>query len=324
MRAIRVGAAQFEAKDADKEYNLGVIESLAGEAAEHGAEMVNFHECSIPGYTFLENLTREQVEALSEAVPDGPSTDRLIAIAGSLRLTLAAGLVERDGDRLFNTYVVVNGNGLIASHRKIHAFVHDSLTCGDRYTVFDHADCRFGILTCYDNNLPENVRLTAMMGAEIVLMPHVTGCLPSPMPGRGKVAPEIWANRDLDPVSCRQEFDGPKGRGWIMRWLPARAYENGVYAIYTNPIGVDGDTIKPGGSMILDPFGEILVECRALGDEVVLATLDPEKAKVSSGQAFIRARRPELYQQMVEPNPAIGPGGRPEIWWKQIRDKKQA
>ena len=35
--------------------------------------------------------------------------------------------------------------------------------------------------------------------------------------------------------------------------------ENGVYAIYSNPIGVEGGTIKPGGSMILDPFGEILV-----------------------------------------------------------------
>jgi len=181
------------------------------------------------------------------------------------------------------------------------------------------AGCRFGILTCYDNNLPENVRITAMMGAEIILMPHVTGCLPSPMPGRGTVDPKIWANRELDPVRCRQEFDGPKGRGWILRWLPARTYENGVYGIYTNPIGVDGGTIKPGGSMILDPFGEILAECRRLGDDVVVATLDPEKIKVASGQSYIRARRPELYAKMVEPNPALGPGGRPQVWWKKHR-----
>ena len=319
MRQIRIGAAQFETRDADKNYNLGVIESLAAKAADQGAEMVCFHECSIPGYTFLENLAPEGVAALAEPVPGGPSTDRLVAAARSLGVTLAAGLVEKDGDRLFNCYVVVDGNGLVAKHHKIHAFIHDSLTCGDHYTVFDCAGCRFGILTCYDNNLPENVRLTAMMGAEIVLMPHVTGCLPSPMPGRGSVDPEIWKNRELDPVRCRQEFDGPKGRGWIMRWLPARAYENGVYAVYTNPIGVDGDTIKPGGSMILDPFGEILMECRALGDDVVVATLDPRKLEVASGQAYIRARRPELYAKMVEPNPAIGPDGRPEIWWKKIR-----
>lgn len=321
MRTIRIGAAQFEAADGDKEFNFSRIEALAHEAVAAGAELVSFHECSIPGYTFLENLTRDQVAELAEPVPDGPSTRRLISLAEALNATLAAGLVEIEDDKLYNTYVVVDGNGLLAKHHKIHAFVHDALVCGDRYTVFDHLDCRFGVLTCYDNNLPENVRLTAMMGAEIILMPHVTGCLPSPMPGRGTVAPEIWQNREADPVTCRQEFDGPKGRGWIMRWLPARAFENGVYAIYTNPIGVEGDTIKPGGSMILDPFGEILVECRKLGDEVVVATLDPAKRGVSSGVAFINARRPDLYAKMVEPNPNLGAGGRPEIWWKKIREK---
>jgi predicted amidohydrolase len=150
-------------------------------------------------------------------------------------------------------------------------------------------------------------------------MPHVTGCLPSPMPGRGKVAPEVWHNREADPVACRQEFDGPKGRGWIMRWLPARAYENGVYAVYSNPIGVEGDTIKPGGSMILDPFGEVIAECHRLGDEVVVATLDPAKLDVAPGRGYIRARRPELYGAMTEPNPQLGPDKRPEIWWKKRR-----
>ena len=59
----------------------------------------------------------------------------------------------------------------------------------------------------------------------------------------------MWETRHRDPVSLRQEFDGPKGRAWLHRWLPTRAYENGVYAIYSNPIGIDGGTVKPGGSM---------------------------------------------------------------------------
>jgi hypothetical protein len=153
-------------------------------------------------------------------------------------------------------------------------------------------------------------------------MPHVTGCLPSPMPGRGTVAPEIWHNRERDPVRCRPKFDGPKGRAWLMRWLPARAFENGIFAVYSNPIGVEGGTIKPGGSLILDPFGEILEECRSLGDEVVVATLDPEKIKVASGQSYIRARRPELYGLMTAPNPHVGADGRPEVWWQKIRKQK--
>lgn len=282
MREIRVGAAQFETRDADKRYNLGVIEALARKARGAGAELVSFHECSISGYTFLENLTREEIAALAEPVPEGPSTERLIRVARQVGVALGAGLVEREGERLYNCYVVVDGCGLVARHRKLHAFVSEHLTCGDRYTVFDLLGCRFGVLTCYDNNLPENVRLTAMQGAEIILMPHVTGCLPSPMPGRGTVDPAVWHNRERDPVRCRQEFDGPKGRLWLMRWLPARAWENGVFSVYSNPIGVEGATIKPGGAMILDPFGEVLEECRTLGDDVVVSTLDPAKLQLAS------------------------------------------
>ncbi len=227
--------------------------------------------------------------------------------------------MEIEDGRLYNSFAVVTGDGVVAKHRKLHAFVSDHLTCGDRYTVFDLLDSKFGILTCYDNNLPENVRITAMMGAEVILMPHVTGCLPSPMPGRGTVDASVWENRERDPVRCRQEFDGPKGRGWLMRWLPARCWENGVFGVYSNPIGVEGDTIKPGGALILDPFGEVLAECRTLGDDIVAATLDPEKLKLASGASYIRARRPELYGMMTEENPHLGPDRRPEVWWKKSR-----
>ena len=317
MREIRVAAAQFEPRDGDKLYNLDVICGLARQARAAGAELVSFHECSICGYTFLENLSRDALCALAEPVPDGPSIARLISLSRSLGLAIGAGLIEIAGGRLYNCYAVVSPDGFVARHRKLHAFISEFLTCGDGYTVFDLLGCRFGILTCYDNNLPENVRITAMLGAEIVLMPHVTGCLPSPMPGRGTVDPQIWHNRARDPVRCRQEFDGPKGRGWLLRWLPARCWENGVFGVFSNPIGVEGGTIKPGGALILDPFGEVLEECRTLGDDVIAATLDPEKLSLASGASYIRARRPELYAAMVEPNPHLGPDRRPDVWWKK-------
>jgi hypothetical protein len=132
-------------------------------------------------------------------------------------------------------------------------------------------------------------------------MPHVTCGLPSVMPGRGIIDRKLWENRDRDPVSLRQEFLGPKGRGWLMRWLPTRAYENGVYAVYTNPIGIDYDTVKNGNAMIIDPFGEILVESDALEEDVVVGLLTPDKIPISSGYRYLRARRPELYGKMVEP-----------------------
>lgn len=321
MRQIRAGVAQFETKDGGKEYNLGVIDSLTARAVAQGAQLVLFHEISITGYTFLETLSREQVASLAEPVPDGPSVRKLIEIATRHGVLVSAGLVEEDRGRFYNCQVVVSRDGLIAKHRKIHEFISPHLDCGDRHTVFDALGCRFGMLTCYDNNLPENGRATAMMGAEIILSPHVTGCLPSPAPGRGVVEAEVWHRRKEDPVRCRMEFDGPKGRGWIMKWLPARAWENGVYLLYSNVLGVDGGTIKPGGSMIIDPYGEPVTECRSLEDEVVVATLVPKNLELASGASYIRARRPELYGRFVEPNPHLSKDKRPEVYWQMIREK---
>lgn len=315
MRDIRIAAAQFEAHDADKDHNFARIEALARRAADQRAEVVSFHECCISGYTFLQELSREELAALAEPVPEGPSTQRLIKLAREIGLALMAGLVEVDGDRLFNTYVAVTPDGFLARHRKLHAFISPHMTWGDEFQVFPLLGTQSSILTCYDNNLPENPRTLALMGAEIVFAPHVTCGLESPMPGRGKISKKLWDNRDRDPVSLRQEFLGPKGRGWLMRWLPTRAFENGVYYVYTNPVGVDHDTIKPGLAMIIDPFGEILAESSALGDDVVVALCTPEKIDESSGRRFLRARRPELYEKLTEPppegqEPKIDPGWR--------------
>lgn len=310
MRDIRIGAAQFEARDADKGYNLDRIEALARRAAEQGAEIVNFHECSICGYTFLQTLSRADLEALAEPVPDGPSTDRLMAIAKKLGVAILAGLVERDGDKLYKCHVAVSPEGFVAKFHKLHPFISPHISWGEGHRVFDLCGIRCGILICYDNNLPENPRITAMMGAEIIFAPHVTCGLPSPMPGRGKIEKKLWDNRERDPVPLRLEFQGPKGRGWLLRWLPTRAFENGVYYVFSNNVGVDHDTIKTGNAMILDPFGEILAESNALGDDVVVALCTPEKMEVASGRRYIRARRPDLYGKLSEPLP---PGQKPEI-----------
>jgi predicted amidohydrolase len=306
MRDIRIAAAQFEHRDNDKAYNLSRVAALAERAAATGAEIASFHECCIPGYSWLQPLQKEELLEVAEPLPDGPSVKELCRIAADLNLVLMAGLLERDeAGNVFNAYVTVDRSGLLARYRKLHAFVNPHLSSGSEYKVIELCGCKIGFLICYDNNLPENVRITTMMGAEIIMMPHVTGCLPSPMPGRGVVDRSLWDNRERDPVRLRQEFDGPKGRGWLMRWLPARAFENGVYAVFTNPIGWDYDTVKPGLAMILDPFGEVLVESQTLGDDVVVGLLTPEKLDQSSGRRYLRARRPELYARLVEPQESV-------------------
>lgn len=317
MRDIRIAAAQFEHRDADKPYNLGRIRDLTRKAVEQGAEIVSFHEMCIPAYTWIQKLTPSELAAVAEPVPDGQSVTELIRIAREFSVVVMAGLLESENGRFYNCYVTVGPDGYITRFRKLHPFINPHLSPGEGYHVIDLLGCKVGFLICYDNNLVENPRLTTLLGADIIIAPHVTGCLPSNMPGRGTVNPALWENRLRDPARLRLEFDGPKGRGWLMRWLPARAFENGVYYVFANNIGWDYDTVKPGLSMILDPHGEIIAECRTLADDVVVALLTHDKIEDSSGRRYIRARRPELYGKLVEPQESFTSPG-----W--LLEKKQS
>jgi len=300
MENIKIATAQFEHRCGDKEYNLRVIDQLAGEAAAKGAQVIAFHECSITGYTFARHLSKNELLAIAEVIPTGESIKRLSSIARKHDIVILAGLFEKDKEEnLYKPYVCVDKNGLIASHRKLHPFINPNLNPGDSYTVFEILGWKCGILICYDNNVIENVRATTLLGADIIFMPHVTMCTPSTRPGAGFVDPELWQNRDNDPTSLRLEFDGMKGRSWLMKWLPARAYDNGIYAIFSNPIGMDDDQLKNGCSMIIDPFGDILAECRSFNNEFVIATLTPEKLFQSGGNRYRKARRPELYKDII-------------------------
>jgi hypothetical protein len=90
-----------------------------------------------------------------------------------------------------------------------------------------------------------------------------------------------------------------KGRAWLMKWLPSRAYDNGIYVVFSNPIGMDDDQLKNGCSMIIDPFGDILAECRTLGDDFVTAAITREKLTLSGGYRYTMARRPDLYRDII-------------------------
>lgn len=300
MENIRIATVQFENKNGDKEYNLDCIEGLTSQAAEKGAGAVAFHECSITGYSFARKLTLKQMLDVAEQIPGSESIKRLTTIAKRYKIAVLAGLFEKDRDnQLFNTYVCVDDTGIIAKFRKLHPFINTSLEPGNNYCIFELHGWKCGILICFDNNIIENVRAVNLLGADIIFMPHVTMCTPSTRPGAGFVDPELWENRENDPTSLRLEFDGMKGRSWLMKWLPARAYDNAAYIVFSNPIGMDDDQLKNGCSMIIDPYGDIIAECRKLGDDVQSALLTPDKLTLAGGYRYKKARRPELYKDIL-------------------------
>jgi predicted amidohydrolase len=302
-RRIRVASVQLESTPGDKEANFQKIEAFTARAAEDGVRLIVFPECCITGYWFIRHLSRSELGALAEPIPSGPSTRRIVELARRHNITIGAGLVESgEGGVFHNSYVTALPDGSTHRHRKLHSFEHDDVRSGTDLTVFDLPDgFRVGVLICYDCNLVENVRLTALRGAEILIAPHQTGAVRSKNPHlMGLIERHVWENRDKDPEAIRREFLGDKGRGWLMRWLPSRAHDNGIFLIFSNGVGVDDDEVRTGNAMILDPYGRIMVETCAAADDMVVADLDASLLEHATGRLWIRARRPELYAPLTQ------------------------
>ena len=303
MNNIRAGAVQFEHTAGDKQANLAKVRAFAAQAAEQNVQLICFPECCITGYWFLKNLSRGELAALAEPVFDGPSSQELVSLAKEHDMIVGAGLVEITGaGELFNTYVVATPQGNLHRHRKMHCFISEYMASGSDYTVFDTDLGRIGVLICYDNNIIENGRITALLGAEVLLAPHQTGgCKTSSPFAMGLIDPALWHNRRARPVAIEAEFRGEKGRGWIMRWLPARAHDNGVFLLFANGVGVDGDEIRTGNAVILDCYGRTLAETWVADDAMVVADLDASLLDRCTGRRWLRTRRPDLYGPLTVP-----------------------
>jgi len=304
MKEIRVATVQFQHAPNDKAANIGVIEKFVGEAAARGVHIIAFPEMCLTGYWHCRTLSAQGWLDLAEPVPSGPSTQALVRLARTHGLAIGAGLIEVSGDGLiYNTYVVALPDGRVERHRKLHAFESEHVSSGDAFTVFDTPwGVRLGVLICWDNNLVENVRATALLGADILLAPHQTGGTASRSPhAMGTIDPALWRARATDPERLRREFQGAKGRGWLMRWLPARAHDNGMFILFSNGVGEDADEVRTGNAMIIDPYGRVVAETDAIEDAMVWADLDLDLLPLSTGRRWIRGRRPELYGLLSEP-----------------------
>jgi predicted amidohydrolase len=301
---MRVASVQFEHQAGDKAFNLGRIGSFAEEAAEDGVKVLCFPEMCITGYWHVRKLSRNAIAALAEDVPGGESVGVLQRLAAKYQMLIGAGLIERGSDgRFYNTYACCLPDGRVHRHRKLHCFVSEHMSCGNEYTVFDTPwGVRIGVLICWDNNLIENVRMTALAGADILLAPHQTGGCRSASPhAMGPIDVALWRRRHEDPAAIEAELRGPKGREWLMRWLPARAHDNGMFIIFSNGVGEDDGEVRTGNAMVIDCYGRIIAETWQAADAMVIANLDLSLLEQCTGRRWMRGRRPELYAAISQP-----------------------
>jgi predicted amidohydrolase len=270
---MRVAVAQMEPKLGESERNLDVGLGRLEEAVAAGAELLVLPECAIPGYMFG---SLEEAMPFAEEVP-GPSTDALEAACRRLGAHVVCGLLERDGDLLRNTAVLVGPDGLVGSYRKTHLpflGVDRFTTPGDELPVFDTPLGRIGVEICYDLRFPEVTRTLALRGADIVAHP-------TNFPMAAKVQTELIT--------------------------VARAAENRIYLLTANRVGTERWGEFCGWSQIVDPFGKRLAEAGETEEALLVADIEVEKARdkdyVIPGEYELYLfgdRRPELYGALVE------------------------
>ncbi|MDB1123798.1 nitrilase family protein [Vibrio algarum] len=310
MKDVRAASVQFNHRANDKFYNLSVIKHYVEKARKENVNIIVFPEMCVTGYWHVSKLSEPDIFSLAEFVPQGDTCQTLLAMSAKYEMSIGVGLIEKDeAGTLYNVYVMAMPDGKIAKHRKLHTFVSKYMASGDEYTVFDTPHgCRVGILICWDNNLVENVRLTALKGADILVAPHQTGGCNSRSPNAmGLIDTQLWYDRKRNPEAIRLEMQGQKGREWLMRWLPARAHDNGMFLIFSNGVGVDMDEVRSGNSMILNPYGQILVETDSIDNDIVIADLKAKELDMCTGRRWIRGRRPELYHPLITQNDELSP-----------------
>jgi predicted amidohydrolase len=263
---------QFNPDFGCREENLDKVFTALKDA---DTDLLVLPEFFATGYQFI---SREEVASLSEKIPEGYTTQRLVNLSREKHIYIVAGLPERDGDRFFNSAVIVGPEGYIGTYRKTHLFFEEKLYFmpGDTgFLVWETRIGRIGIMICFDWFFSESMRVLSLMGAEIVAHP---------------------ANLVLP--YCPQA-------------MPVRCLENRVYAVTANRIGEEkrkeGQSLRfIGQSRIVSPEGSILITANAHEETLMLTEIDIEKARnkvLNPLNNLFADRRPEMYRNLIEQKP---------------------
>ncbi len=262
MNVIRAAAIQTSPRFGEVEQN--VTSALA--AVPDTCDLAVLPELFSTGYQFR---SREEAWGFAENIPDGPTSQRILAASAEGNVTIVAGYPERDGDHLFNSCIMARPDGSWERYRKIHLF-------WDEKSIFDPGDLGFavygacatqiGLMICFDWIFPEAARTLALDGATIL-------CHPS----------------NLVLPHCPQS-------------MITRCVENRVFAITANRVGREHRTTDPlafiGLSRIIAPGGKVLATCDEENEGVACADIHPNLTdkQITPRNHIWKDRRPETYR----------------------------
>ncbi|GGL16472.1 carbon-nitrogen hydrolase family protein [Nocardia jinanensis] len=272
---VRVSVAQIPSLRGDIEANVAAVAQAILDAGRSGDTLIVFPECGLSGYMFTD---RDQVLAASVPVSD-PRLAPIFEAAARAGVHAVVGLLEADGERVYNTALLVGPGGIAGRYRKQHLpelgadnFVDPGN--GEEPRVIDIGPIRVGLMICFDLRFPESARALALAGADVVAMPT------------------NW------PLASHFLAD---------HMTRVRAVENLLYLAVADRADAEAGTRFLGRSQIIDPGGDVLVDA---GDTpgVVTAEIDPARARIKRLEfdepkfalPVFAARRPEQYGALTE------------------------
>ena len=263
---MKVGFFQFSPILGRKDENVErAISSLRGARAD----LLVLPELFSTGYLFG---NEEETKRSAEFIPDGPTFVKLAHAAAREKVNLVYGIAEREGEKLFNSSVLVTPKGDFSVYRKLHLFNLEKLwfSPGDKeLEVFDVGGTKVGMMICFDWIFPETARILALNGADVI-------CHPSNL-----VLPHYCQNAMI-----------------------TRCVENGVFAITANRTGAEEkEEVKlsfTGRSQVVDPKGNVLAQADESSEGVWTVDIDPTIArgkKITPRNHLLEDRRTEFYQK---------------------------
>jgi predicted amidohydrolase len=276
MAIWKIAAVQMDCQLGAKAVNLERIMGHVREAAGHGARLVAFPECILTGYCFQ---SKDEAWPHAEPIP-GPSTQALGRVCQELGVWMVLGMLEVDGDRLYNACALVGPNGVAGRYRKIHLpflGVDRFTTPGNEpFAVHDLGGLRLGMTICYDGSFPESARCLMLLGADLVVLPT------------------NW------PTGARST---------VRHLVQARALENHIYYAAVDRIGTERGFTFLGMSRIVESIGDLLAVSEDDNPVILYADIDPERARNKAivhipGQYELHRtahRRPEMYGPITRP-----------------------
>ena len=264
---MRIACFQGPEQADTPEGNLALLARVAKEARNGRAQLLVAPELFLTGYAIGAAAVRRLAEPL-----DGPSLGAACRIARSEGIALVFGFPERAGDIVYNSAVAISAGGsVLASYRKTHLFGdvdREQFSPGaGQPQLFEIGAFKAGLLICYDVEFPENARVHALNGADLVIV----------------------------PTALMQPFDV------VARTImPARAYENQVFIAYVDRCGRETPFEYCGLSCVVGPDGTDLARA-GRGEALIFADLDRAALDASRRiNSYLGDRRPELYSRLTE------------------------